>query len=498
MLRDVGRNTLLNLAGMILPAMLSLVVTPIYIRTIGLGRYGALAVVWVMLGYFSAFDLGMGRATANRVARLRAASPEERSLAVWTAIVVNAGFGLLGGALLLGLGPPLLGGVFRMSDALRQEVLSALPWLSLAVPVMTVGWVLGGAIEGQERFLLLNALGGFNSALIQLAPLSMALFYGPNLTWLIASVVVARLTATALLGLAVGRWLPLVGHPRVGRSHLVGLITYGGWTAVSSLVGPLLVNLDQLLIGSRLGVARVPFYAIPSTLLARLQIVPLSLARALFPRLSRVEADAGRALAGVALRGLAALVTPAFVVAALTLEPFLTVWIGAGFAGSAAAAGEILVFGVWINSLALVPLTLIQGQGRPDLVAKVHLLELLPYVALLWLGTSRFGIEGAALAWTLRVAIEAVVLTMVADVPMSHVLPLLPASGIVVAAVALARDRIEVDAVRVLLSLGLLILAVLWSWWVTRDYRGSVWDRVAGWAGMPRPVRLPWLAGDQR
>jgi O-antigen/teichoic acid export membrane protein len=92
------------------------------------------------------------------------------------------------------------------------------------------------------------------------------------------------------------------------------------------------------------------------------------------------------------------------------MKPFLRLWIGTGFAEIAAPVGQLLLIGVWINSLAWVPLGLLQGQGRPAIVAKLHALELVPYVAILWIGMAWAGLPGAAWAWVLRVAIDALLM----------------------------------------------------------------------------------------
>ena len=51
--------------------------------------------------------------------------------------------------------------------------------------------------------------------------------------------------------------------------------------------------------------------------------------------------------------------------------------------------------------------TLIQGQGRPDLTGKLHFAEILPFLGILWLLTSTLGLNGAAIAWSLRSAVDA-------------------------------------------------------------------------------------------
>lgn len=88
----------------------------------------------------------------------------------------------------------------------------------------------------------------------------------------------------------------------------------------------------------------------------------------------------------------------------------LKLWLGADFAQHSFRVFQFLAIGVFINCLSLVPYTFVQGVGRPDLSARVHLIELPLYVALLWWMIRTHGIEGAAVAWTLRVMIDALLL----------------------------------------------------------------------------------------
>ena len=67
-----------------------------------------------------------------------------------------------------------------------------------------------------------------------------------------------------------------------------------------------------------------------------------------------------------------------------------------------------------MNSLAYIPYYLLQGVGRPDLTAKFHLLELPIHIALVWFMVTHFGLPGAALAWTLRVTLDFVLLLVAA------------------------------------------------------------------------------------
>jgi len=49
-------------------------------------------------------------------------------------------------------------------------------------------------------------------------------------------------------------------------------------------------------------------------------------------------------------------------------------------------------------------------MGRPDLTAKLHLIELPVYLTALVVLTKRYGVEGAAIAWSGRCALDMVLL----------------------------------------------------------------------------------------
>jgi O-antigen/teichoic acid export membrane protein len=57
---------------------------------------------------------------------------------------------------------------------------------------------------------------------------------------------------------------------------------------------------------------------------------------------------------------------------------------------------------------------MLQGAGRPDLTAKLHLIELPCYLLALWLLIRTLGIEGAAIAWSARAVFDALALFVMA------------------------------------------------------------------------------------
>jgi O-antigen/teichoic acid export membrane protein len=410
-------NFVINVFGAVVPLAVALVTVPIYVRHIGDARYGVLSIVWVLLGYFGFLDLGLSRAAANALARLRDAPQQARARVLVTTLVLNLGLGLFGSLCLAAFGSYLLQHVLGVPDALRPEIAQAFPWIVGLFPLALVSGVGIGALESRERFLLANVLQVSGTSLGQIVPVILAVIISPSLAIVIPAATVARGLTVAAILIAVYRDEGPLSLAAFDRHQAGKLLGYGGWISVSGVIGPILASLDQFVIGSVLNVAAVAHYAVPMNLVTRSQVFAAALTRTLFPRMSSVGPDEARDLASRALLSLAyaygAICAPAIILTPV----FFRYWIGAEFSEVAAPVAEILFFGAWINGLAFVPYGLLQSQGRPDVTGKFHAAELLPFIGILWSLTSAFGINGAALAWSLRCGADAACLLWAAEMP---------------------------------------------------------------------------------
>jgi O-antigen/teichoic acid export membrane protein len=205
------------------------------------------------------------------------------------------------------------------------------------------------------------------------------------------------------------------------------LFAYGSWVTVSSIINPLLDTSNQLIIGAMLGASSVAIYSVPMTLAQRSQIVATALARTLFPRNSRTTHEEAIVITRQAAISLAYGFGTVCAPAILICGPFLQLWIGRHFAESSASIGQILLFGAWTNGVAFLPYGFIQARGTPHITAKVGMIEVLPFFAVLWVLIHFMGLRGAAIAWTLRVTINCIVLFMLSRCIPEHFWRLVPA-----------------------------------------------------------------------
>jgi O-antigen/teichoic acid export membrane protein len=192
---------------------------------------------------------------------------------------------------------------------------------------------------------------------------------------------------------------------------------------VSNVVSPLMVYLDRFLVAATLTVTAVAFYATPYEMVTRLLVIPAAIAGVLFPAFAGAAIKSPQllpALLGRSLRYTLLLLLPITLLVVALAYPGLNVWLGSDFALNSTAVLQWLALGVLANSLAAMPYALIQGIGRPDLTAKLHLAELPVYLVLLWWLLHAYGITGAAVAWTLRVSIDLVLLLVIARQLIGH------------------------------------------------------------------------------
>ena len=463
---SIRRNTAYNLLGALVPLAVSLVTIPIYLGLIGEARYGVLAIAWLLLGYFGLFDLGLGRATAQRIAALHDASAAERAEIFWTALAMNLGLGIVGGLVLWPVATLFFSYVLKVDEALRPELLATIPWLMLAVPVATVSSVLGGALQGRERFLELNGVSVLGGVLVQLLPLAIAASGTVHLAVLLAAALLARVSTLLPLFWSCNRSLAR-GHPVVFLRHRAGeLLRFGGWVTVTAFVGPMMVILDRFIIGATSGAKAVTHYTVPFSLAERTALLSSALTSALFPRFASLDRVAELQLAGEGLRALVLVMTPLAAVGIFFIEPFLSWWISPAFSERSALVGQILLLGYWLNSFARIPFAQLQARGRPDIVAKCHLAELLPYFALLYLGLHYLGLAGAAMAFSLRVLVDYVLLSGIAGV-LRQSLRTIVLPGALVAAAGLIATQLDRGSPAWMPAVGThLFLTFVWARWL--------------------------------
>lgn len=409
------KNSLINFFGQGLPLAIALITIPLLVTGLGVERFGLLNILWMIIGYFGIFDLGIGRATTKFVADY-IAKKQWAGLPslVWTSWGLLVLLGIVGGIVLAIITPYIVNHLFHLPDSLISEATASLYLLAVAVPMLLLSAGVIGVLEAQQRFDVINAVQIPSQILFYVIPL-LATLITVDLYIIIKSLLLSRLVFLAiLLYICLFITMPnLRSWPSQYQKHVLPVLRYGGWLTISNVVSPIMVYIDRLFIAAFLGLSAVTYYVVPYTIINKLLLIPISVVKVLFPAFSQMSVMSSESLREMydnVVKCVFVVVLPFIMVAIMFSYELMSLWMGDSFASNSWTVVIWLSLGVFLNSLAQIPFTLIQAVGRPDITAKFHLVEVIPYVIILVLLTRSFGVTGVAMAWFVRVLLDTILL----------------------------------------------------------------------------------------
>lgn len=408
----LARNALGNLLSQGVPMAAAVLTIPVLIAGLGTDRFGVLTLSWMVLGYFSLFDLGLGRALTKMVAEtLGLGREDELPSLVGTALALMMALGLAGTACVGLLSSWLVGSLLKVPAEFQRETLYAFYLMAAALPFVITTAGLRGVMEAHQRFGLINVVRTSVGVFSLVGPL-LVLPFSRSLVPVVGVIFAGRLVSWAIHVVLCLRTVPGLKHGFRVRAELVRpLITFGGWMTLCNIINPLMVQMDRFVIGAFISTAAVAYYTTPYELVTKFWFLSNAILGVMFPAFAtsfvqdrqRTGLIFGRTVKYVFL-----ILFP-ITLAAVTLAPeILQIWLGGEFAARSAHVMRWLALGVFLCGLAQVPSALTQGVGRPDVTFKLHLIELLPYAVMAWFLIRGRGIEGAAMAWTARTVLDIV------------------------------------------------------------------------------------------
>lgn len=400
----IFRNSFLSLASLAIPLLVGLVTVPHIINELGLQRFGVLTLIWAVIGYASLFDLGISRALTKRVAALQGQMPRLRSL-IRSGLGLMSLFGVVMGLLALVVTRQL---DYQRFDLGKDEFDLSVLLLAASIPLVIVSGGLRGVLEGLHRFSVVSTVRLGFGLITFIAPV-FVLGGGGRIDYIIAIMLGARIIGTLIMAWSCRGYLPKGNVSRSRRRvELRNMLTFGGWITVSNLASALMLYMDRFFLVSSSFASSLALYTTPYEFVTKLFILPSALSSVLFPYMARSTKFIGISnqllVLGSAI--VLAAVTPVVALIILFAPELLGWWVSPEFGRGAAPALRILAIGVLVNCLAQIFQTYLLGRGHAAWMAKMHLVELVVLLPLLYASIQCFGIEGAAWAWTLRILVD--------------------------------------------------------------------------------------------
>jgi O-antigen/teichoic acid export membrane protein len=398
----VARNSVFNLVGQVLPLFVGIVTIPYIVKGLGPVGFGILSISWVVLGYFSMFDLGLSRATTKFVAEhLNQDKVHNVPTLIWTSLSIQLVLGFVGAVAVASFVPFAVSHVFKMPAAVVGEAKASLLMLCASLPVLLGSNALRGVLEAAQRFDLVNYVkvpAGVSFYLLA----ALAIPFGVSVSGIVLLSVLSRIVAAGAYLVLCMRVFPSFGRQfSFSIEAARPLAAFGGWVMVSNTAAPIFIYLERFMIATLLPVSSLTFYSVPFELASKVLVFPGSIMPALFPYFSYHSTTVGTVVSDATARTvkyLLLVMTPITVVLVFFAREILRLWLGMQFSDQSTVILQILAITFFLNAFASVPYSSVQALGRPDLKAVLDVILLPAYAVFCWTLMKKMGINGAALA----------------------------------------------------------------------------------------------------
>lgn len=415
-LKTLKAKIVVNVFSSILPLLVAFLSVPLLIKAVGLERFSLLTIVWMIVGYFSLLDMGLGRALTQRVS-VQIGLNETNFLykLVLKSVCIVFLLTSAGGACIWFLSNLIASNYFDVSEEIKKEVEWGIRWVALTIPLAVMTTVLLGVLEGMQYFFWIAVIRTPLSILVTLSPL-LSTFIDVDFSYMTFSIFFVRICFFCIFLIFVFRVLYKLGRNNPSKSDFTSLFKFGGWMSLSNIISPLMVYGDRFYVSAIMPVSIVAYYTTPFDLLTKMLVVPFSIISVMFPNFSGKwvsERKEFRVMYCKTFSFIFLLMLIGCSVFYFISERFFSIWISEEFSYHSHEIASVLVVGVFFNSIAMLPFSLIQSVGRSDITAKVHFFELPIYCFSLYILLDCYGLIGAAYAWVLRVFMDFLILNYI-------------------------------------------------------------------------------------
>ena len=396
-------NVLFNFIGNGWLGVLTLIVTPIQVRLLGIEAFGFVGLIAILQILLSSLDLGIS-ATVNKALSSDHSSDHHESIkAVNTASTIYWLTALAISALVLctseSIATDWLGNTKLDSKTVHTGLQLIGIYLCLRWPVSFYMSV----ISGLQRMDLLNAIKILAQTL-RLGGSVIVLLLVPTLTAFLLWFAVSAAVELLLYYAVTRKLLPeLRLTPYFSKQAFSNLWRYSTLMNFITLTALVLSQADRIAVTKLLSLEALGYYTIAYTAATIISLIQHAINTASFPAFAFSYSRGAQGELKSRYNKASQLMSIVVVLPCCAIIFFgytiLSFWINADAADAAAASMVLLAIGFSLNALVSNAYVAAISCGKPEIPLKVNLLALILYLPGLYAATTYFGLIGAAASY---------------------------------------------------------------------------------------------------
>ncbi len=402
------KNIFFSSLGVTVPAFIFLVTTPLIINNFGIERFGYISLFWVLLSVSSILDLGVSRALTNFVAKNL--DKKEELETIWSIILLLIIFSFVLFFLLYYLFKYILAISHHIPENLIDELVQAYIYILLAMPTVIIYSALRGVFEGEANF----KLSSFTKVLMGLLMvLPLAFVSKESATLLFAAQVTLFARTVGLIFLFYNylqKYKPKIVH---FNFKAIEILKFGARVSVSTISSSALVYSDRFIASLILSPKDFGVYSLCAELVMRFLFIPGAISNVSFQSFSNIiQPEKVRQVIVKCIKLLTISMIPVCLILVFYGSDLLYIWASVIVPENLHYIFAILSLGLLFNSFGHLPYAYLQATGDVSFTAKLHFIELIIFLPLMYFMCLKFGVLGLLITWLARVTSDFACLTV--------------------------------------------------------------------------------------
>ncbi len=403
------RDGVVNYSGYVTAGVAGIILVPVLLRVLGSECYGLWLAALAVSGMFGGVDFGLYWSVNREISGTLSSTLGEET----AGFVVSAGnlyflLGLVGAAVIVGLGYPISGGLHLSA---RNAAVAPEVFFLVAAGYVADRMVIfaNSALSGLRRFGAMNAVT-VGAALARLIGCLVLLWMGRSILAIaLCNVVVSILWAWAALR-AVSAIEPGLRF-RFGRFHWALVrphLSFGILSFLTTMAGRVIWDVAPLIIGVIRGSSAIVPYSVGRRFPVALYDVNARVAETLFPAASESmkanDWDGTRKILHLGTRWIQVMALPISIVLWILAPNLLRAWVGESMP-QAALIMRLTAAAVLAEALGMGAMYMLWGRGAVRSILTVLGVIAIPSLALTIVLVRSLGEVGAA--WALLASLSA-------------------------------------------------------------------------------------------
>ncbi len=411
MTTKVVKGSLWTVFGQMLPLFASLLATPFIIRFLGTEAYGVLILIGLIPNYFAFADLGMAVASTKFGAEAYGQGLQKREGEIVRTAALIALVSSLFVAIPIFIFSSSIIGYLNVPDTLQDSATTGLRITTIAFVLGILATIVNTPQLARLR-MELNTIANASPKVLMALSTPFVLYFGGGIVGAVYVVLIAAIIGICTHIFFSGRLLKELFRPTISIEAFKPLLVFGIGILFSGLAIAMLANLEKFVLTRIVSVKSLAYYSIAFTLANTATMFSLAMIQSLIPAFARLLKSAKRVefneLFSRSMRLNLIGLFPSMMFLFVIAYPFFTIWAGREFGENSTFPFYVLLAGLFFNILAYIPFSAIIAHGRTDIIAKLFWIQLIPYAILVVILVSNFQLVGAAMAWSLRLIIDAI------------------------------------------------------------------------------------------